>query len=177
MQTVVLILTLFFVAANVFTEYMRRKTDNPLQQPMSAYLTGPYGVVQDYGFFALAIALVLLAVNALSVFAWSVPLILAAVALAVVVKTKRMQIGADDVKRAALEKWHLAAAGVAFSGVTFAEFRGSLTDEILFLFPLAAVCAAALFTLFRRTETAVLEKLYTILLICWITALCLEVRS
>lgn len=173
MRTAVLILTLFFVAANVFTEYMRRKSDNPLQQPMSAYLTGPYGTIQDYGFCALALALAILAAAALPVFSWSVPLILAAVAMVAVVETKRMQLGADDTRRAAIEKWHLAAAGIAFTGVTFAEFRGSLANETLFLFPLAAVCAAALFTLFRRTETAVLEKFYTTLLIGWITLWCL----
>lgn len=176
MKTLVLLLVLFFVAANVAVEYLRRKTDNPLQQPMSAYLTGPYGVIQDYGFFALALAFVLLAAGALPVFSWSIPLILAAGAMVAVVETKRMQIGVDDTRRSAIEKWHLAAAGIAFVGVTFAEFRASLGNETLFLFPLAAVCAAALFTLFRRTETAVLEKLYTILLICWITIWCVGGR-
>lgn len=167
MKILVLLLVLFFVASNVVVEYLRRKTDNAVTAPMSDYLTGPYSRWQDYGFFALSAALLILAVMGLHLVAWSVPLFVAAIALVGVVETKRVML-THTQWHAPLERVHIACAGLAFVGVTFAEGYLSRGNEVLFLIPLAAVCIAALFSLFKLTQTAILEKTYAALVVLWL---------
>ncbi|MDE2101221.1 MAG: hypothetical protein KGL39_28505 [Patescibacteria group bacterium] len=167
MKILVLLLVIFFVVANVLTEYLRRKTDNAVTEPMSDYLTGPYGRIQDYGFFALSAALLILAVGGLQLVAWSVPLFCGSAALVGVVETKRLML-THAASRPWLERVHVACAGIAFAAVTFAELYLSRGHQLLFLIPLAAVCIAALFSLFKLTQTAMLEKTYAALIVLWL---------
>lgn len=168
MNTVIFWLTIFFVAANIITEYMRRRTDNAAQQPMSAYLTGPYSSLQDAGFFGLAVALILLAYSAPgSLWLWHVPLYFAGVGLVGVVVTKWAQLNKTGIVYQDLEDAHLTCAAVAFGGVTVAEIYKSWGTPLA-VWPIAAMAAATLFTLFKRTETAILEKLYATLIVAWL---------
>lgn len=167
MRIVVLLLVLFFVASNVIVEYLRRETDNAVTEPMSDYLTGPYSRWQDYGFFALSAALLILAVAGVDLIAWSVPMFCAAASLVGVVETKRLML-THPAQKATLKRLHIACAGVAFAGVTFAELYISRGHEVLFLIPLAAVVIAALFSLFKLTQTAILEKAYAALIVLWL---------
>lgn len=167
MKILVLLLVLFFVASNVLVEYLRRKTDNAVAEPMSDYLTGPYSRIQDYGFFGLSAALLILAVGGIPIVAWSLPMFLAAFALVGVVETKRLML-THAAQKSELEHLHIACAGIAFAAVTFAEMYLSRGHEVLFLMPLAAVVIAALFSLFKLTQTAILEKTYAALIVLWL---------
>lgn len=168
---VTFILALWFIVTNATVELLRRKTDNPWIQPISAYLTGEYSEVQDAGFYGLAVGLVVLAVSDMPLFLWSIPLLVAAVALVLVVETKRLQVHAivDSVRYQELERIHLACAGVAFVTVTLAEFyRSYMEQSQLIFFPLAAVALAALFSIFKLRNTTPLEKTYTGLILVWL---------
>ena len=168
MNTFIFWLTVLFVIANVLTRYLRRNTDGYLQQPMSAYLTGRYSPIQDAGFFGLSVALALLAyITPGPLWLWQIPLYCAGAALVGVVVTKLVQLGKSGVLYQDLEDAHLACAAIAFACVTLAELSKSW-DTPLAIWPAAAMVAATLFTLLKRTETTVLELLYSALIVAWL---------
>lgn len=168
MNTLIFWLTIIFLGTNLITEYLRRSTDNPLQQPISDYLTGPYSLIQDAGFFGLSVALGLLSYFTPGpLWLWHIPLYCAGAALVGVVVTKYAQLNKRGVIYQDLEDTHLACAAVAFGGVTLAELCKSWGTPLA-VWPAAAMIAAVLFTLFKRTETAILEKLYAALIVAWL---------
>lgn len=168
MKLAVLILTLFFIAANLFTRWARRKTDGWVVQPMSAYLTGPLSLIQRLGFYSLTAVLILLASRDPLSLQWGIPLWIAAAALLLVVFTKLWQVSKSPVVRDRLERAHVACAGLAFFGTTMAEFHGSHHNQLFMLFPLTAAALALAFALFKRTETTALELVYASLITAWL---------
>jgi len=158
-----------FAAALSVVEFLRLPTDNPVQQPISAYITGRCGWLTTAGFLCLTAAVGLLAYTVPGPFwTWHVALFAAAVALIGVVATKWEQLNysTGSALYRELEAAHLLSAAIAFGGVTLAEFHSTIGVRWEWA-PASAVIAAVAFTLLKRSETSVLEKAYTALIIVW----------
>ncbi len=160
MSLIPLVLVLFFIAANIFAELMRKDL-NPLVDPMSSYLTGPYGAVQSASYVGLSVCLMLLFPR-LSAPAWHISLIVAAIAVLTVVATKWIMLS-NSTQHASLERIHVIAAGLAFLGVTIAEivfFWHTQYELLSFAAPASAVAWSRL----APTKTALEEKSYAALI-------------
>lgn len=173
MRILILILILFFITANVITEFVNRKALPPLSNPMSSYLAGvQLAWLQDAGFFALAAALPLVA----GVFhdtVCSASLYVASFAILIVVATKWIiHESGSTAEQALMERIHVVAAGVAFAGTNLALLIYTWhSGGLAFGAALAAPISATLFARFKPGATAVEEKSYTALLMLSLIAL------
>jgi len=174
MHLIILTLVLFFIATNIITEFVNRKTLSPLTNPMSSYLAGvPLAWLQDLGFGALAVALLILPL----IFPFSMLEIatfyLSAVAIAGVVGTKWViQESGNLAERALMERIHVICAGIAFAGTTLGLLLYTWPhDGLAFGAGVGAVISAALFARFAPKQTALEEKSYTALLMISLLAL------
>lgn len=145
-----LILVGLFIAGNLAVSVRNKATLNPWKTVMSDYLAGhPWSDLQDTGFFSLALALVLLSF-VLHAGAWvSVPLWVAACALVVVIVTKLViDANPSAPDRNTLERLHVIAAGLAFSGVLAALLiYGYSANRVAF--GLACLAPAVTFLCYR----------------------------
>ncbi|MHB8406326.1 MAG: hypothetical protein ACYDCJ_12980 [Gammaproteobacteria bacterium] len=166
---------LFFLLANAATEWLNRKTMNPLTQPMSAYLTNvPMARLQQLGFFGLAVAEVLLAFAFMPDILASVGMLAAAGAVTAVVETKRLMDHAIGNHYTELEKWHVFAAGVAFVVTDVVLLRHFwMTQSIGWYAAVGAPIFSLMFYKLGPTKErgAVEEKVSTLLLMVSILAL------
>ena len=160
-----------FIAGNTIAEIKRKL--NPATQPMSAYLTGPYGVWESGGF--LIFSLGLLALLGSGPLWWQALVAVTAFALWFVVLTKWLiQYGlygwllCHDEQQ--VEDIHLVAAGVSFALAVGVE-AAVLWGHIAVVLPFAAPFSALIFTLFDRSQTAIEEKTYTVLLLAGMVAM------
>ncbi len=154
-----------FVLGNAYAEIKRKL--NPETQPISAYLTGPYGVWESGGF--LVFSLGLLALLGHGPVWWQFLVGLTVVALWFVVLTKWLikyglygWLLCSDSNQ--VERIHLISAGVAFIsaiGVEAAVLWPSPWVALPFLAPVSALA----FFLLDRNQTAIEEKVYTIFLL------------
>lgn len=179
MNIAIIVLTSLFVAANVWVEYKRRRTDNWRTAPMSQYLTGAYGEWQSAGYGCLCVALVLLAIRHRFEPPIWVPFLVAATALALVVATKwRMEV-ANLGHKSDVEEMHVLSAGIAFLALTVAEiaasgFSISIAPRVAVhfdaraWFPFAGIACVFLASHFERGNSAALEKPLTLALMLWI---------
>lgn len=159
-----------FVAGNVIAEVKRQL--NPATQPISAYLTGPYGVWESGGF--LIFSLGLLALLGSGPVWWQGAVAGTAVALWFVVLSKWILkyglYGWLFCKNAAeVEHIHLISAGFSFALAVGMEV-GVLWGHPAVLIPFVAPFSALIFTLFDRSQTAIEEKTYTIFLLAGMIA-------
>ena len=157
-----------FLAAFVAVQVLRH--DLSLQNdPISAYLTGPFGWFLDAGFVFLAAALVWLS---LASDGWAA-LGFAAGSLGVLwaMLTKRIpaMLG-QNIDAPPWEPLHLLAAAAGFIGTWTGELVFSVQAHLQFGFLLAAVqgALALLFVHFHSTKTAILEKLEILLIVTWL---------
>lgn len=145
-----LILIGLFIAGNIAVSLRNRATLNPWKTVMSDYLAGhPWSDLQDTGFFSLALALPILSF-VLHAGVWvTAPLWVAGVALVVVVVTK-LVIDASPTApdRDTLERLHVIAAGLAFSGVLAALLIYSYSANRV-AFGLACLAPAVTFLCYR----------------------------
>ena len=155
--------TLGFVVGNAYAEIKRRL--NPETQPISAYITGPYGIYESAGFLSLAVGFFCLSGPVW----WTLLSIATGVALLFIVLTKwLMKYGlyswllCSDSSQ--VETIHLVSAGIAFSLLVGIE-AWALWPSPLVALPFAAPVSALIFTLFARSQTAIEEKVYTVLLL------------
>lgn len=119
MKLLLVILTLLFFCVNVAVEFARRKTLNPLEQPLSAYLTGPYGWLQSAAYLGFSVALFLTTALYNSPTREALAFLIGGLALWPVVLTKWVELEPWAQKyEGALEHVHIFSAGVAFLGCT-----------------------------------------------------------
>jgi len=167
MKTIIEVLVLFFIAANVITEWVNRKTLSPFTNPMSAYLAGvKWASLQVAGFLGLALALPLVARQFGDVPSF-LSLGLADLAIVVVVATKWIIYESGNAaEKAALERVHVIAAGVAFAGTNLAllMYTWNHGPRWALFAALGAPVSAALFARFAPKQTSVEEKVYAALL-------------
>ncbi|MGA9854297.1 MAG: hypothetical protein WBR29_03340 [Gammaproteobacteria bacterium] len=114
----VLVLTAIFIGGNIAVEYWRRKTDNPLTQPLSDYLTGPYGWIQSIAYLCFAAAMPLLALYSHGSEIVFNSFLVGGIALVGVVLTKWVQRRATGSLYDNIEHLHVLCAGLAFGGCT-----------------------------------------------------------
>ena len=111
---IILGLALAFTLGNALTEYVNRATLNPLQQPLSAYLTAPkLGWLQSLCYLGFAAALPLTAVYFDGPLRERIAFYIAGGALEVVVGTKWIIKFNPDIHDA-VEEFHVISAGIAF---------------------------------------------------------------
>ena len=159
-----------FVAGNVIAEVKRQL--NPATQPISAYLTGPYGVWESGGF--LIFSLGLLALLGSGPVWWQAIVGWTAFALWFVVLSKWLikyglygwLLCTDESQ---VENIHLISAGVAFILAVGVE-AAVLWPSPLVALPFTAPASALVFSLFDRSQTAIEEKTYTIFLLAGMIA-------
>jgi len=58
-KAAVIALAAWFLFANIIVEFLRVSQDNPLQEPMSTYLLGPWGWLQSAAYIGFSISMVL----------------------------------------------------------------------------------------------------------------------
>ena len=160
-----------FVAGNVIAEVKRQL--NPATQPISAYLTGPYGVWESGGF--LIFSLGLLALLGHGPVWWQAMVAATAFSLWFVVLTKwliKYGLYGWLLCRTAqqLEDIHLVSAGIAFALAVGVEAVVLWGHYLAVALPFAAPFSALIFTLFDRSQTAIEEKTYTIFLLAGMIA-------
>lgn len=159
-----------FGAGNAYAEVMR--TLDPADNPISAYLTGPYGKWESGGFVAFAASLLVLLGR--GPVWWQAMVAVTALSLLVVVLTKWLMryglygwLGCST--SGGVEVWHLSAAGIAFTLAVGVE-AAILWPSGWVALPLAAPVSALGFSLLDRSQTAIEEKTYTLLLYCGMLA-------
>ena len=169
MRDILFTLLSIFVAGNVLTEWRNRKTLPWMSNPMSSSLAYvPWAWMQDLGFMALIIALLLLSVGlSLS----QIPFIIGACALFLVVLTKYLQ-PTDAKQQALIQRVHVLSAGVAFTAVTAGIILRTLhTWGLAKGAALAAIAVAFLFMRFAPKKTELEEKAVTACIIVALYAL------
>lgn len=159
-----------FVAGNVIAEVKRQL--NPATQPISAYLTGPYGIWESGGF--LVFSLGLLALLGSGPIWWQALVGWTAFALWFVVLSKWLikyglygwLLCTDESQ---VENIHLISAGIAFILAVGVE-AAVLWPSPLVALPFTAPASALVFSLFDRRQPAIEEKTYTIFLLAGMIA-------
>lgn len=102
---------IIFVIGNVLVEWLRRGTDNFLQQPLSDFLTGKYGWLQSLAYLIFGLGFAWLG---FTVHIWLY--YVAAVAVGLVVATKWGYY--YHPSEAWIEHAHVISAGIAFGAAT-----------------------------------------------------------
>lgn len=165
MTLLILVLTGIFIAANVYAEWLNRKTMPWWTNPLSAYLAAVPGArVQSAGYIVFAANMVLIAVARGRV----VPAILligGAIALLNVVWTKWEALRKPS-EQAQIMREHVLSAAIAFGLTTVAILTLAWGAAwTAFVLALAAPVSAGLFWWFERADTTLEEKTYTALLL------------
>lgn len=172
MLTAVFVLVLAFCACNIVTEWLNRRTLSWKDRPISDYLADvPWAWVQDAGFAALAVALVLLSIAMPHpwVKTW---LLLAVVGIFLVVGTAYAMLDKSGKTLADIKLAHKFGAALAFGGTTVALLMHSWhTGGLVFGAALAAPASVTAFFLLAREQTALAEKAYTACLMVSLGAL------
>lgn len=100
-----------FVAGNIIVEWLRRRTENFLQQPLSDFLTGRYGWIQSLAYLIFGLGLAWLGyITHISLY------YVAAVAIGFVVATKWDYY--YHPRQGWIEHAHIISAGIAFGAAT-----------------------------------------------------------
>lgn len=98
-----------FVAGNIIVEWLRRRTENFLQQPLSDFLTGRYGWIQSLAYLIFGLGLAWLGyITHISLY------YVAAVAIGFVVATKWDYY--YHPRQGWIEHAHIISAGIAYTG-------------------------------------------------------------
>lgn len=100
-----------FVAGNILVEWLRRHTDNFLQEPLSDFLTGRYGCIQSWAYLIFGLGFAWLAYTT-HIWLYYV----AAVAIGLVVDTKWDYY--LHPTKSWIEHAHVISAGIAFAAAT-----------------------------------------------------------
>jgi hypothetical protein len=174
----ILLLTVLFVIANIACEVLRIPRDNPLVEPMSTYLAGPYGIFQSASYIGLAIAVALVGYY-ICIRHWTrKSFYVGAMGLILVVITKYMCLHSSGDIHMALELSHVLSALTAFFGINIGLIGasyGTLAFALSIIGPTISLALEA----FHSTVNSLLngifhitingspieEKLYTIFLI------------
>lgn len=160
-----------FILSNVVVEGLRLSRDNPLREPMSAYLKGPYSEFQVEGYALLALGLIAFgeAIKRVSMTTQRI-LWVTAVSLVGVVVTKLLHHGV------VIEHVHTTFAGLAFLSLTVAEIvYGCKADTWNVLFPIVALVIFLVIAIMTPTYTGpIFEKFYALILVLGIMAYSLE---
>ena len=155
-----------FIFGNVYAEIKRGQL-NPETQPISAYLTGPYGVWESSGFLLFSLSLLGLLGHGPGW--WQGLVLVTAAALWFVVLSKWLikyglygWVFCSTANQ--VERIHLISAGIAFTLAVGVEAT-VLWPSLWVIIPFAAPLSALGFYLFDRKQTAINEKAYTLFLL------------
>lgn len=138
LQVLIPTLVAVFLLGSTVPELLRRARANPAREPISFYLTGPYHVIEDAGFGALALAVVLAGSQLAGIAALVAFIIAAAIVLAMVSDTWGWLLGKDH------HRIHVMAAVIAFLAALVFEAwvsirrRDELLIALMVLYPVAA---------------------------------------
>lgn len=158
-----------FAGALLLSLLLRRQAVPPLTQPISSYITGPYGWLTTAGFAGMLGALWLLGyAEPGPLWTWTVPLFVSSVALAGVAATKwgQLAVPTTSITHSDLEDLHILCAALAFGGVTVAELHSTVGAGFTWA-PWSAVILVLIFTLLKWSNTTLLEWSYTALIVTW----------
>ncbi|HET8550894.1 MAG TPA: hypothetical protein VFM97_00270 [Gammaproteobacteria bacterium] len=155
-----------FVACCIAPEVLRRATTDYASEPISTYLTGRYGWIEDAGFLALAAALAVLGTQLRGWAGLCAALGTVGVFGALLTDRCAGWIGPHA------HRWHLTCAGLAFVAAFFLEAIASRGGPMIVL----AVCypsIVALVYVLHPKETALQEKVAAALICAWLVAFAL----
>ena len=170
MKILLLMLIAIFVAVNAIVELVRKDL-HPETDPMSSYLTGKYGWIVDASYVALAAAIALLPHYIVQPRPFDIVCYIAAVAVVLVVMTKRLYIEASPTQQPEIERAHVICAGIAFICASLALLIHGWHSQFQFFLAAAAPASAALFARFAPGKTAIEEKTYAGLVIIGLAVL------
>ncbi len=141
-----------------------------INDPISSYLTGPYGWFLDAGFVALAAALWLFVLGSPLLAAWGFAVGGIGVLGAMLTKRIPTMLG-QNIDGKPWEPIHLVCAALGFVGTWAAELAFSFHYHLQVGFLIAAFQAilALVFLHLHSTKTAVLEKVEIVLILVWLS--------